>query len=260
MNKKFKMSHSLFAVLALSAMLLVACGGASPSAAVTATPTEAAPAAGLCSNIYFPVVEGATYTYAGNGPTGDFTYTSTVTNVHEDGFTFTHQFDDLTATQEWNCSEEGIAALDFGGGPEATITTSGLSGSFETVSSTGVSVPRNLVMGQTWTQSFEIQGSMEFSGQTATAGGTVTQTYTGVREESVTVPAGTFTAVVVEGTNEFNLQISLEGGISVPFAFSSNTTSWWVPNVGWVKSESSASSEGGEAFGGSTELVSYVIP
>jgi hypothetical protein len=251
-------------VLFVVAAFVAACGGSSGAGgggggSETAEPSEAA-ATGLCANIYFPVVDGATFTYAGTGPTGDYTYTSTVSNVHENGFTFTHQFDDLTATQEWSCSEEGIAALDYGGGPEATLSTSGLNGTFETTSTTGVSVPRDLDIGDTWTQSFVIEGNMEFSGQTATSTGNVTQTYTAVREESVSVPAGTFNAVVVEGTNTFELQISLEGGITVPVTFAANTTSWWVANVGWVKSESSVSTEGSESFGGSTELVSYSIP
>src|SRR5688500_702287 len=51
---------------------------------------------GLCANAYYPVREGATWSYKStSGPTGDFSFTDTITSVREDGFTLTTQFDDV---------------------------------------------------------------------------------------------------------------------------------------------------------------------
>ncbi len=250
------------------ALLLAACGGAEATvegsvsaeepAAPTPAPTETEPA-GLCDSPYFPVVEGATWTYAGTGLSGSYDYTTTIDAATEAGFTLTHTFSDLTATQEWTCSGEGIAALDYASGPEAVVNTAGLTATFETTGSSGLSMPKDLSIGETWTQTYDLAGEVSVAGQNVTATGTVTHTYTAVREESLTTPAGTFTALVVEANSVFDLQGSM-GIISMPFSFSSTTTNWWVEGIGMVKSTSQVSMEGSEPMDAVTELQSYNIP
>jgi len=253
--------RALFGLLLACAFLLAACGGGGGGGG----PTEAsggASGSGLCANDFYPVVVGATWTYHGNGPTGEFTWTSTITDVNGSGFTVTNQFDELTATQQWSCTAEGLAALNYGGGPEASLTTSGLNGTFETTDTAGVTFPLHISAGDTWTQSFTIHGEMGLTGAglSSTADGTVSQSYTAVGMESVTVPAGTFEAMRVEAILHFDLQVVLEGGITAPMAFDLQTTNWWVPGVGWVKSDSATSGDAGEIGSGSSELVSFSIP
>lgn len=252
--------NSIFAL----ALLLAACGGASPTPedggeepAATAVPTEAA--SGLCDSPYFPVVEGATWSYAGTGLSGPYNYTTTINAVTESGFTLTHTFSDLTATQEWTCTGDGIAALDYASGPEAVVNTAGITATFETTGSTGLSMPKDLAIGETWTQSYDIAGEMNVAGNAISATGTVSHTYTAVRVESVTTPAGTFTALVVEANSVFDLQGSM-GIISMPFSFQSTTTNWWVEGIGMVKSTSHVTIEGSEPMDAVTELESYNIP
>lgn len=262
--------RTLLSFIFALALLLSACGGAAtdapsdastgtetPTAAPTLTPTEEP--AGLCDNIYFPVVEGAIWTYAGTGLSGPYDYTTTITSVTETGFTLSHAFSDLTATQEWTCSGEGIAALDYTSGPEAVVNTAGVTATFETTGSSGLSMPKDLAVGETWTQTYDLAGEMNVAGQTVTATGTVTHTYTAVREESMTTPVGTFTALVVEANSVFDLRGSM-GIISMPFTFNSTTTNWWVAGLGMVKSTSLVTIEGSEPMDASTELQSYNIP
>src|SRR5215207_6587465 len=71
---------------------------------------------GLCANAYYPVRQGATWSYKSIGsPVGDYSFTDTITSVREDGFTLTSQFEDVTRIQEWACKPEGLVALQLGG-------------------------------------------------------------------------------------------------------------------------------------------------
>src|SRR6185503_15452140 len=55
-----------------------------PSPAETSVGTPS----GLCANPYYPVREGATWTYASTGgPTGGYDFTDRITAVTDDGFT-----------------------------------------------------------------------------------------------------------------------------------------------------------------------------
>jgi len=104
--------RAFYSALLALALLLGACGGgAAPTesqnpqgeAPVAEQPTAEPPtqSAGLCSNLYFPVVVGATWTHAGTSNTGgDYAFTEAITEVRADGFTMTGTFEDLTRTQE----------------------------------------------------------------------------------------------------------------------------------------------------------------
>jgi len=72
---------------------------------------------GVCANDYYPVREGATWSYKSTGSmAGDYSFTDTITSVQDNGFTLTSQFGSLTRTQEWACDEDGLKALELGGG------------------------------------------------------------------------------------------------------------------------------------------------
>src|SRR5262245_18320786 len=79
------------------------------------TENTPAPRAGLCANAYYPVREGSTWSYKSmGGPTGEYSFTDTITAVRADGFTLSSQFGSLTRTQEWACKPEGLVALQLG--------------------------------------------------------------------------------------------------------------------------------------------------
>ena len=91
-------------------------------AEATATLAGSTPVAGqgLCTNVYYPVRQGATWTYKSTGgPAGEYSFMDTITSARENGFTLTTQIGDLTRTQEWTCNADGLAALQLGGAPAA---------------------------------------------------------------------------------------------------------------------------------------------
>src|SRR5512140_775170 len=87
---------------------------------------------GPCANDYYPVVQGATWTYKSTGsPAGDYESTDTISSVKSDGFTLTSKFGDQTRTQDWNCTEQGLVALQLGGPAMATLNSQDMNFTFD---------------------------------------------------------------------------------------------------------------------------------
>lgn len=266
-----KLFGKLIVLLALMSLLLVACGGETPSpvgvdtaeeepAVAEATATESA---SLCSLVYMPVSEGATWSYEGTGETGPFSWTTTASNVSDTGFTVTQTHDTgdapLIVTQQWSCSNEGVIALEYGGGADASLSYTGLNATLETLQTTGITMPRDIKPGDNWEQNFQIQGTVTTAEIVSDVAGSVTQTYQAIAIESVSTPAGAYDALKVEIVTTFDLQMTLMG-ISVPFNMVSTNTTWFAQNVGWVKSTGSAMIDGATGFENTIDLQSYSIP
>lgn len=257
--------------LLLLTLLLVACGGAGPSATEAAgadSPAEEASAepsvpASLCSVQYMPVVEGATWHYEGSSETGPYNWSVLTSEIGDASFTVTQTHntggEPLILTQRWTCSEEGATALEYGGGADASLTYSGLNVTLETLQTTGITIPRSIQPGDSWQQTFEIEGTIQSADIESTVQGTITQDYQAIGIESVSTPVGSFDALKLDIFTTFNLQASVMG-ITVPFNLVSTNTSWLVSDIGWVKTTGSATMEGASGFETTIELQSYNIP
>src|SRR5215211_1728484 len=153
-----KNMYILFSIL-LIILLLTACSTPSSSPTnpqptetvpITATETATLPTAtvesatpvaeqGLCTNVYYPVREGATWIYKSTGgPAGEYSFTDTITSIREDGFTLSTQIGDMARTQEWTCSAEGLTALQLGGAPAAMLNSQEIEMSLDVSNVTGV--------------------------------------------------------------------------------------------------------------------------
>lgn len=260
--------------LALLGLLLVACGGAGeptplPDGTLPTAEAEVEPSAtpeearSQCSVTYMPVAEGASWNYLGSGETGPFSWSVVTSAVTDTSFTVTQTHDSdgapLIVTQHWVCSEEGVTALEYGSGADASLTYTGLNATLETLQTTGITLPRNIQPGDSWQQTFQIQGTVTTAELVSEVSGNVTQSYQAISLESVSGPAGSFEALKVEVVTSFDLQMSVMG-ISVPFSLVSNNTTWLAPNVGWVKSTGSATVDGSTGLETMIDLQSYNIP
>jgi hypothetical protein len=271
---------SLLPFLLVTGLLLAACGGTAPTGDAGSAPTGAeatgatqptvavatqdsggVPASGACAHPFYPVVLNATHAYIISGEGIDTSnFTQTITEMRADGFTLTSQFDELTLTQQWTCSAEGIAALEYGGGSAAVLSAVGLNAQFKTTNMTGVSLPANLIPGATWNQSFSIEGTMDMgeAGE-ASAAGSAVMDFEAIGMESVSVAAGTFDAMRVETTTSINMQVTMMG-LKVPVMFEGNTISWYAEGIGWIKSDDTATLEGADPIVTTIELQSYTTP
>jgi hypothetical protein len=214
---------------------------------------------GQCANAYYPVREGATWTYESTGsPAGSYSFTDTVTSVRDDGFTLTTEFEDLTRTQEWSCRPEGLVALELGGASAAAITGEDTQLELVVNNVTGVTYPNTIQAGDQWQHNLDFTGSMNIAGQEGSATGNSQTSFTAVGTESVTVPAGTFDAMKVQIDTELNITVSFQG-LNVPVTFSGSYDYWFVQRAGWVKASGSAEM-GGQSFSEMIELQAYNIP
>ena len=213
-----------------------------------------------CSHPYFPVANGASWTYASMSEVvGPYNFTDTITDIRPNGFTVTGEFEGLVKTMEWACDPEGLIALQFGGGAAASVTTSGGSLQLETTEVTGVTLPWEITPGMTWSQSFVISGDAVLApDMVGTAEGSIEQAWEAIGLESVTVPAGTFEALKVDQTTSFNYVVTVSD-ITLPIVFDVTGSVWFAPGLGWIKSTGTGEMMG-EAFSDTLELTGYSVP
>ena len=216
-------------------------------------------ASGECANTYFPVKQGATWSYeVTDGSSDTVNYADTISKLSVDGFVLTSEFDDVTRTQRWSCKTDGLLALDFGGG-SATLAVADLQAVFDTTEVSGITLPQDIAPGDTWSQSFTIEGDQTLSGdQTAEVNGSVDYSSTAVEMERVTVPAGTFDALRVDSTTKMDITIKLSG-FAVPTTIEGTIVRWYAPDIGYVRSVE-ASNVLGEEVEVTIELTGYEIP
>jgi hypothetical protein len=224
-----------------------------PTAADSPSSTSA------CSNAFFPVAQGATWSYdVTGGPNGTTSYVDTISVTGGDSFTLTTAFGDTTRTQRWSCTSNGLVALDFGGA-SATLAVADLHAVFDTAESSGVTLPAHISPGDTWSQTFTLEGTLAITGdQTTKASGQVRYDSTATGMESVRVPAGTFDALRIDGISSMEIGVEM-GGFTVPMTISGTFVRWYAPGVGFVRSV-----EDSDVFDTqvkiTTELTGYSIP
>jgi hypothetical protein len=214
---------------------------------------------GLCTNLYYPVRQGATWTYKSTGgPAGEYSFTDTISSVRADGFTLSTQIGDLTRTQEWTCTTEGLAALQLGGAPAAMLNSQDIQLNLDIANTTGVTVPSQIIPGDQWQQTMDVEGNVTMMNEEARATGNAQMNFSAIGNESVTVPAGTFDALKVEVDVALNIDATYQG-ITLPVTFSGKYTYWFAPNVGWVRA-SGTGNVLGSSFTDTAELQAYNIP
>ncbi|HET9909337.1 MAG TPA: hypothetical protein VFQ23_22005 [Anaerolineales bacterium] len=260
-NRKKKLGSLLLILLVVSACAAPANNqpGVTETASAQSTSTELSSSTELCSNRYFPVREGATWTYKNSGsPAGEFQFTDRVSSVRADGFTLTSQLGNTAWTQEWACQQEGLVALQLGGAPAMTLTAQGVQLNLAVNNVSGVTFPRDIIAGNQWQHNLDFDGQVEMAGQSGNAQGTALTRFTVLGNETVTVPAGTFEAVKiqVEPTLDINVGFQL---LSIPVTISGTYTYWFVQDVGWVKA-SGAGNFAGQTLSETIELQSYHVP
>lgn len=266
-----RLRTSTFTVLLIASLAVTfACnlGSAdSPTSGSESTPDPFQPepispiTGGLCDNPLYPVRQGASWTYLTTGsPSGDFSYTDTISEVRADEFTLSTQFTGLVRTQEWACEPDGLKALEMGGaGAAASISTQGTTAEFASSDVTGLSLPKEITPGMQWQYSLNMTGVTPMPGdQNAQSTGTYNLTMQEMGKETVTTPAGTFEAVKFQSTSLIQITADFQG-VQVPVTMKGSSLIWYAPSVGFIKSVEN-SDFGGTPYTITTELQSYSIP
>lgn len=218
----------------------------------TARPTAYA-AQTACDQPYFPIRNGATWTYSGQ----DFTWTWTVTGVTGDlsnaTATMEAQFGGAapaTATYHWTCDQTGVVSYEFGSfnfGQMASVMDIKV-----TKHAGAFLLPEDqLLPGATWDNSYTIESTVSAGGLSFTSTLDIADSYTVGGQDSITTAAGTFDALRVDSSGTYNASASLGPSTSG----STQGTFWYGRGVGLVRIVNVSA--------GSTstmDLVSYSIP
>jgi hypothetical protein len=217
-------------------------------------------ASDLCKNILYPTTQGAFWVYASvGGPNGMLNYINSITEARADGFTLTSQFNNVTRTQKWSCTPEGLIALQPGGGNAAGISIQDMTAELTTSEVKGISIPQTISTGMEWQYGLRLQGTVAMPGdQKAQSNGSYFVNMKALEKETVTVPAGTFEAIKIQSNSAVDIMAVFEG-MEVPVKFNGITITWYVPGIGYVKSVENGDF-GGTIYSTTTELQSYKIP
>jgi len=217
----------------------------------TALPTTPGPTPGVdCDNVYLPTTEGSTWTYSSTSSvsSGSGGRTVTTTKVGKDSFFHDVQLlkPPLHYEVSWQCTAQGL--VEYGGGVLAALNASSKVKS-DILHNVGVSLPGSINIGDTWSQTTELQMTSDSLNGT----GRWIGNFKAVGPEDVTVAAGTFQTMRIDGTLKSesdpypSLNLTVEG------------SSWYAPQVGLVKNV-------GHIFGQTADytyeldLVAYKIP
>ena len=225
----------LILILILCALALASCN--LPSRQNTQSPgstlaTPPLPASSptplpLCSNSYFPSTQGDTWEYSGsNTISGAYTRTDVVSNSSNTSFTIATKLSDNAYTLIYSCTSAGLLAdnpvQQYAG---ALLNSPNAPLSVVVTSNNGLSLPAQVKPGDTWQQTADFSATS----QDLNLSGRFVFNYTAVDFEDISVPAGSFNALLVDAT--IRVEVS---GLHI-LAGTYTTSSWLVAGIGLVK-------------------------
>lgn len=214
---------------------------------------------GDCNNKYLPVKQDATWTYYSvGGPNGDFSYSDTISEIHDGGFALTSRFPNSVLTQEWLCTPEGLVARQLGGGTTAGVSMQNMITDFKTLEVSGMSLPAEITPGMKWNYKLTAEGSVAIPGESVQSPGTFDLNLQQVGTETVSLAAGTFEAVKIQTTFQALINVDFQGSF-FPYKVNGSSILWYAPGIGFIKSVENIDFSG-TSFTSNTELQSYSIP
>jgi hypothetical protein len=188
-----------------------------------------------CNHPYFPSAANTTWLYQSSLKNTE--HTTKVLSNNGSSFVLENNFGKLKVKNTIKCESDGsLTQTEY-------PSMSGLSANMkiETVSYEGAAfpAPAKWVVGASWTNMFKVKISVAMGEQTMTQSGTMKIDSKIVGQETIKVPAGTFSALKVTQTIQQDMLMNF-GGKSTPVKNTITTTSWYAKNVGLIKSVASS--------------------
>jgi len=207
-----------------------------------------------CYHPFFPIVEGASWTYDDDFDSG---YTITVEETGQDTFMMTQEMEneETIFMAEWYCSEDGLLRGTFGQMDILSQATGEENPefAFETLEWEGETLPAPELMepGYTWTSEYRLEAELDIEGFSGTSEVMVSIDHEIAAIEEVTVPAGTFPeAYRVDSRGEVGFAMFMGENSSTINALDFNFRTWYVEGLGMVKS--------GDEFTGFSSTVELI--
>lgn len=205
-----------------------------------------------CNHPYYPLKDGNEIDYRVTSGGQSFDYVLKVSDVTDSSAKLSVSFtkpSPMTVVQNLQCDDGTIRTdgyLDM-----AAVSTGGKM-KIETKSVSGDLMPKDLAVGTAWTTKYDTVITLQdpslpqgFGNMTAS----VESTNKVLTEESITVPAGTYTALKVQV--DTNTVVTIPGVPTGPSTTKMTNFQWWVKDVGMIKTVDA----GGEAPVVATRVV-----
>ena len=188
----------------------------------------------VCDHPYFPSAANTTWTYQSS-----FKNTQNTTRIlsnNGSSFVLENNVGKLKVKNTIKCESDGsLIQTEY---PSMTGLAANIK--IQTISYEGAAFPpaTRWIVGTTWTNTFNVKISISMGAQDMVQSGKMTIDSKIEKEETIKVPAGTFTALKVTQTIKQDMLMNL-GGKSTPVKNTITTTSWYAKGVGLVKSVAS---------------------
>ncbi len=202
-----------------------------------------------CDHPYFPLRQGARWTYDTDGFIMNWTVASVSGDRSSASASVIMEFEGASVTYNWTCGEEGVvyyqvATFDF--------ADTGADFSMELSSQSGAPLlpAASFEPGATWTSAYTITSETSAEGFSLVTTTEVQQSHTAGAAQEVSSSLGTFQVIPVTTTG--TTTSSSEFG---SFTSTWNSTCLFAYGVGWLRCEHTS-----EGVSSVTELVSYSIP
>jgi len=184
-----------------------------------------------CENKYLPARLGAAWTMAGAGYTNKFTVANlSDTSFDEKVLAGPTNGEQASFDDHWRCTTDGLEMTGTGIAVYTDVK--------------GVIVPTSINPGDQWSQTARLNPT------------SFTDNFTAIGEESVTVPAGTFTAMKIQRSS---LQQQGDPASGLAITIKTEGFEWWAAGVGPVKTSLTYTTNKSSHLV-ERELQSYNIP
>jgi hypothetical protein len=189
-----------------------------------------------CTHPFFPIRTGYSVDYEATAGKALVSYTMRVKDVTADTSKLFFRFDNgITAEQDFTCANGQVMA---GGMVDFVSAWANTSSQITVSNATGTYLPSDLKVGSAWENGFDVElmnaGLLaKGANTTSSVRATITMKHRVLREESVTVKAGKYTAFKVQTTTSISIQTSA-GAKAIP-ATTLTSTEWWARDAGMIK-------------------------
>lgn len=192
----------------------------------------------LCSHPYFPAKNGYRVDYKSSANNRISNYNLSVSDVTRDQATMTFSMGTTTIAHRIGCTDNGIVEHQFLN--LSSLLTGGIV-EIESRGATGTMLIRDLRPGARWSQGFDFITTSYAGELRMVMGSNVTIDREAISEESVTVQAGTFTAMKVKSKINMRNKLMMDAGTNDLPLITLEQNEWWVRGKGLVKSQSTGS-------------------
>lgn len=202
-----------------------------------------------CDHPYFPLRQGATWTFTSDGYTYSWTVSAVSGDLNNATATFVMDFDGGSTNFEWTCSSEGVYSYDVG---TLTADSLGTIANFSVTSQSGARFPpaAELESGASWTSEYTYTYETSVEGLSTSFTTQIQESNSAGASQPLTTGLGTFDAIPISTTTTSTSTTDFGS-----FSNTSSTVCWFARGVGMLSCDSNS-----EGFSSHSELVSYSVP